>query len=318
MIFNKIKFNYNLKLIEDCFNDQKYSKVWELLQENQKAPYYFDLVDITIHKYLNNSNHSSFYSKKFFWISSYEMEDTQYISNFLNYYLSESAEFAFISNEYKDLVNNSFNNLNSSKLPLEIKFDLIVNNSNFYQNLILINQNKNLNISFTHSAFFEGKNNKFLIYPQSTACSLFIINNPFKLYNRYRMQGASHQEGLNHLAGEVNNTNLDSYKYKLYENRQSWSINSKSWLDENVQNTFRGKVINFIDLTKNPEDVLTQIIYHLKQSGLDLNVNFDLVEKFTKENPIPHMPDFEMSNQELKQVSNLLDQSIIEEYKFNN
>lgn len=132
------------------------------------------------------------------------------------------------------------------------------------------------------------------------------------------MQGASHQEGLNHLAGEVNNTNLDSYKYKLYENRQSWSINSKSWLDENVQNTFRGKVINFIDLTKNPEDVLTQIIYHLKQSGLDLNVNFDLVEKFTKENPIPHMPDFEMSNQELKQVSNLLDQSIIEEYKFNN
>ena len=43
--------------------------------------------------------------------------------------------------------------------------------------------------------------------------------------------------------------NLD---YLLNENRQSWSVNAQSWLNNNVQNTY-GRIIEYEKLINEPK-----------------------------------------------------------------
>ena len=46
----------------------------------------------------------------------------------------------------------------------------------------------------------------------------------------------------------------------------------------------RGRIIEYEKFINDPQDTLMDIIYHLKQSGLELDINFEDIEIFIDKN----------------------------------
>ena len=317
MIFNKIKLNYNIKLLDDLFLHKKYEQIATLLYDQSKNIYFNDLVYYLTNKYLSGNEHNNLFKKKLIWIVSYDLEDTLYINKFVDFYFNKINYKSFAIFDYKKLLLNLLKGSILKDLN-EINFELLINNSKFYQNLILMSQSHQNLFATTNSAFFEAPGNKLFAYPQSTACAFFILNNPYKLYQRYKLQNNSHQESLNELLNHdlEKNTSLIENGYKISENRQDWNTHSKSWLDENVQNSFRGKTILTDNLEANTSDALLEILYHFKQSGIDIDINFNLVDLFLEKNPFVNQKIIDISNQEAKQITNFIDNNLLEDHNF--
>ena len=98
--------------------------------------------------------------------------------------------------------------------------------------------------------------------------------------------------------------------FKVYENRKNINVNIKSWTDENVINTFKGKIISYQKLLNNTEEVLVEILYHLKQYGMPVNVNIDDVKNFITDNELNNNTDGVLSNKDAKFLNKNLDQTI--------
>ena len=107
------------------------------------------------------------------------------------------------------------------------------------------------------------------------------------------------------LNSEQNNNDI-----KVYENRTNININKKSWTDPNVVNTFKGKIINYDDLLVNTEEVLLEIIFHLKQYGFEMDVNVEDIKEFISKNKIENNDKNELSNNEKKFLEKNLDEEI--------
>ena len=319
MVLNKIKYNYNLKIIEDLFIQNKYEEIELSLKKFKSNPYYTNLVNLISNKYLSSNKHTSFFRKKFIWIASFDQNEIEPINQFLNFYLAKNLKNSFHIGGYKELISNTLSNTKGNNFPNIIDFDSIVQNSFLFQNLALFDNDNEILFANTNAAFFEAPNNKFLIYPQSTLCSFYVIRNPYKLYEKYKHHYGSSQGALNEiLNSDMQNNENQKLNYFLNENRQSWNINAQSWLNNNVQNTYRGRVIEYEKLISKPQDTLIEIVYHLKQSGLDLDINFDDIDSFINQNHLPKEETFSepLSNKEMKMVKNSLDESILDQYKY--
>ena len=317
MIINRIKLNYNIKLVDDYFKEKKYENIIQLLQSQQRSSIFYNLVQYVISKHLVQKDHMNFSPSKFVWISSYDLEDTTYLNSFLKFYLPQTLSQSSIVDHYQSLFSSTFEKLKIKNFPTQITFEEVVSSSYLHQLLISIHLNKDLIFANTQAAFFEAPQNKFLIFPQTTLCHFYIIRNPYKLYGKYKKTLQNSQEALNELNNTNDNSiNHSSLQYTVHENRQNWGVNAKSWVNKNVQNTYRGKVIKYEAFINNPEDALTEVVYHLKQSGANIDVKFDLIEDFVKSNPLSEIESDEISNKEIKMVQGALDQSVMTEYDY--
>ena len=65
MIFNKIKFNYNIKVLDDLFANKKYTEIWNLLKKQQDEPYFINLLIYILEKFLSNPENSGFYQRNY-------------------------------------------------------------------------------------------------------------------------------------------------------------------------------------------------------------------------------------------------------------
>jgi len=322
MIFNKIKLNYNIKIIDDFFSNKQYKKVNQLLQDKRSDPnLFYSLTNYVYQKYLIHNSHNNFFDKKFIWVVSYDLDDTIYINKFLNEYLA-SQEISFIQDNYKDYYSKNMSVLNLNQFPKKLNFDELVAYSQLLQNILLLNDKSQYFIMSTKAAFYEAPDNKFLIYPNTSLTFLSIIRNPLTLYRKYKSVSVNNQDALNKLINfslsDVENENYNSpMTHSLIENSQNWNANTKSWSDENVKNTFRGKQIRYEDLIQNTNDILVEIVYHLKQSGMNIDVDFDLIKKFVDENTLTE-ENFSQdeSSSEIKMLTNNLDRDLLEEFKY--
>ena len=88
----------------------------------------------------------------------------------------------------------------------------------------------------------------------------------------------------------------------IEENTQNWPINVSSWAGPNVTSTFRGFVIKYEDLTSNPKQIFAEVVGHLVQSGLKINLNYQDIDDFIRDNPFENksFDNVEVSNKELK------------------
>ncbi len=315
MIINRIKLNYNIKLLDDYFQNKDYENVIKLFQGQEKSAIYYNLAQYAVNKYLIQQKYFDFTPSKFVWISSFDLADTSYLKNFLKFYLPKALNQSSLIDDYKAIFSSTFENLNIKNFPKHIAFDEVVRNSFLHQLMISMHSKTDLIFTSTSAAFFETPQNKFLIFPQTTLCHFYLIRNPHSLYQRYKDSFQNSQEALN----ELNDTNekQNDFNFVVEENRQNWGSNAKSWTNKNVQSTFRGKVIKYEDLLNNSEDILNEVVYHLKQSGADIDVRFDLIEDFVKNNPISEIKLDHHSHNELKMVQGALDQSVMDEYDYN-
>ena len=328
MVLNNIKFNYNTKLIDDYFKNNNYQEIKLLLQKQKKNNFlYYKLFAYINNNYLNKIEHSNFFDNKFIWIISYDLDDTNIIIKFLNFYINKNEKKDFIFDQYESILAKSLSQIPEKNLNSEINFEKTVNHSDLYQNLILLDNFNNQIVANMSAAFFEAPNQKRLIYPQMTNSFFYVLQSPFKLYQRYKKMFLSSEAALD----ELNNYYekmvsyekhiLDMHEIKISSNRQNFKTNFNSWTNENVKNSYKGMLIPYLDIIKNPEETLNNLLYHIKENGLNIPINFDYVEEFIKNNSDLFSFEIEnesLSNKEKKMISNVLDEDIIKQFNLEN
>lgn len=313
-LLNKIKLNYNLKLFQDYIKDQKFEEAFSLIQDvKKKNEINFFLLLRNSQKILNNLP-SDFYNKKIVWTISYDLLDLSYINNFLDYYLSKNLNLSFSLENFAISLNKYFTNLDPKSQDKNIQFDDFITQSNFFQNLLLFDINKDYLFLNSCSSFFETSEKNFFIYPNITYCYFYIINRPEDLLlrykNKYNSSEASYDELFNYNDKQFLSHHQENQIFKVYENRKNININVQSWTNENVINTYKGKIISYKRLLNDTEEVLLEILYHLKQYGMSLEINIDDVKQYISNNELNNKNDGVLSNKDLKFLNKNIDQTI--------
>lgn len=313
-LLNKIKLNYNLKLFQDYIKDQKFEEACTLIQEIKKKDEINFFLLLRNSQNLINKLPSDFYKKKIIWTISYDLQDLSYINNFLDYYLSKNLNLTFSVENFANSLNQYFTNLNPKNQEKNIQFNDFITQSNFFQNLLLFESNKDYLFLSSCASFFETSKKNFFIYPNITFCYFYIINRPEDLLLRYKKiynsTEASYDELFNYNDKQFLSHQQENQVFKVYENRKNINVNVKSWTDENVVNTYKGKIISYQRLLNETEEVLIEILYHLKQYGMPIEINIDDVKQFIIDNELNNKIDGLMSNKDMKFLNKNLDQSI--------
>ena len=320
-LINNIKFNYNIKLMDEYFENKKYDKALATLAQKNERNFklYFNLLKYINSKYLTNHEHEKFYKNKINWIVTFDNQEAEYINKFLNFYFDQTDRNSYYNNFYPSILKQICIDKKIIDFGNEIKFEGFINFSNLFQTLILIHLNKSFCFLNTQAAFFESTANKYFTYPNISKSYLFIIRDPRELYLRYKTKYQSANEALNELHNFDNRLVKDQYvdnNLDVFENRQSWNIHTKSWIDPNVKSTFNGKIINYTDLLSDPEDQLISILYHLKESGNDIQVDYKLVREFLNLNLPEKSEPIDFSKNEEKLILRDLDRQLLDLFRF--
>lgn len=280
----KIKLNYNYKLFHNYISNKDFNSAYQLILDLSKE----DQSDFFI--FLRNiqnqlSNFSTELVKnKIIWIISYDSNDTLYLNEFINYYLSRNSNISFHIDNFVSALNKNLSKLNLDDKTNEIKFNDFKLNSNFYQNLVLFALRKDFLFLNTRAAFFETNNNSYLIYPNTTFCYFYISRSPESLFSKYKdvygsAEGA-YDELFNFNKKEILTSAHEGLRYQIYENRTNINTHFESWTDPNVISTYRGKILDYNKLFNEKEDILLEVLYHLKQFGLDMEINIKDIKNF--------------------------------------
>lgn len=319
---NKIKYNYNVKLIEDHLSNNEFQQIHKLIQNHQQqnSPLFWDLMT-----WLDNNStddiQQRIFNKKIIWIFSFDSEDTKILNSFLEFYMQHTNN-NYTLTSYPQKLSENFESLNINLKNKIIEFSDFVNSSSLFQNLIICCEKKEFIILNSAAAFFETNNNKYFFYPKMTSCYFFIHQNPANLYKKYFLKYQSQEAALNELFSKNEkyqiSESLNEKNYKIFENRTDWNVHTKSWTDPNVVSTYKGKLINYDHFKNNIEESLIEVLFHLKQYSNEIEIDYSLVEKFVENNNFPSKYEHELSNKERKILSRNIDKSLLKtlDYQF--
>ena len=303
-LLKKIKLNYNLKLLDDFISNQKFDEAYNLICETNKKDKLSFFLLLKNSQNLLTKLEADFYKKKIIWTISYDLSDVSYIDKFLNYYLSRNVNFSFYTDNFASSLNNYFQKLAINGQAKSIEFQDFISQSNLYQNLLLFDLDKDYLFLKSCASFFETSQKNFFIHPNITFCYFYIINSPEELFlrykNKYGSAEASYDELFNFNDKQYLSADQKDQEFKVYENRKNINVNIKSWSDENVLSTYKGKIISYERLLGNTQDVLLEILYHLKQFGMNIDINLEDIKSFVTNNRIEKNIDGNLSNNEKK------------------
>ncbi len=280
----KIKLNYNYKLFHNYISNKDFNSAYQLIldlsKEDQRD---FFIFLRNIQNQLSNFS-TELVKNKIIWIISYDSNDTLYLNEFINYYLSRNSNISFHIDNFVSALNKNLSELNLDDKTNEIKFNDFKLNSNFYQNLVLFSLRKDFLFLNSRAAFFETNNKSYFIYPNTTFCYFYISRSPESLFSKYKdvygsAEGA-YDELFNFNKKEILTSAHEGQRYQIYENRTNINTHFESWTDPNVISTYRGKILDYNKLFIEKEDILLEVLYHLKQFGLDMEINIKDIKNF--------------------------------------
>jgi hypothetical protein len=170
----------------------------------------------------------------------------------------------------------------------------------------------NVNFKFLHNEipFFSSENNYNFTRQSLTQAYILILNNPYEVYSKIKKLVNQDQEiarniflNLDQKAQEDSYSNVN-FKFPS----KGWHIHTDSWSDQNVLTSLRGKIISKKEINNNTFETLSSVILHLIQSGVEMELNYDLIELFINNNPIKNSYEgIELSNREKKFLSSFVD-----------
>ena len=313
-LLKKIKLDYNIKLFKEHIANKNFEQAYQLivnLKKKNELEFFLLLKNIADNL---SSLPANFYKQKIIWTVSYDTSDLSFINKFINFYISRNFTGSFQNLNY---TNTLAQYLSNSKIDVEnqsLIFKDFVEYSNLYQNILLFDNKCDYLFLETCASFFETSNKKLFTNPNLTFCYFYVVANPETLFMRYKKKFNSTEGSFN----EMFNFNSELFlnyeqannDIKAYENRTNININKKSWTDPNVVNTFKGKIINYDNLLSDTEEVLLEIIFHLKQYGFDIAVNNEDIKDFISGNKIEDHYRSALSNNEKKFLEKNLDEEI--------
>ena len=321
-IFNKIKLNYNLKLLDDLISNQKNKEILALLRDAKakNKDIFFHLLRHLNHQYSHKPNAVNLFQNKLILINSFQLDDCSYLTKFLNFYFSKT-NYEYYSDNLADSIAADLDQMKLKYFPKQIDFDHMVEFSDFFINSILLDQNEKSCFLTSNSAFFEShKKTKYFIYPNTSAAFFFIHENPLKIFSHLKEKYSDTQRALNDLCN-MEKSLISSQKnivnHQVLENRQSWGIYAQSWLDPNVLNTYRGLAIRNEEFSLRPEEVLTKVIFHLIQAGLKIEVDYEAIGEFIRDNKfMPKEFSSDISKKERKLLINNIDKKVLKDLEY--
>ena len=308
---NNFRLQYHTKHIEKFLDEENSTEIFSYLKElkkNKELFYHLSLKYIS--KFINKTN-DDILENKIIFINSFLDEDLDFCSRFLQYYFQN--------------IDNSFGNISSylSEVDAIIKkdelvdFNVLINESYFFQWMILNNHKDKYKFIHNNLPFFSSQNNYNFTKSSLAQSYLLILNDPYTVYHKIKTQNNNDQEKARNIFLNLDNQSEKKTigKTNFLLSKKGWHINSQSWTDPNVLNSLRGKVILKKDLVNDTYDTLSSIILHLVQSGVKMDLNYDLIESFINKNPISSEITYDISNKEKKFIDQYTSQ-ILNQYDF--
>ena len=307
-LIKKIKYNYLVKLIVDHITNKNFEKAYEEIKNLKNSdPLIYFFVLKSIDKHLNDLSNVNLHKKKIIWTISFDSDDQKYINKFLQFYLNINYKGLFYAGNFAQSLSHYFSSFKGHGVPEEIKFNEIVKNAGLFQNLLLYNNEQDLFIFDTCAAFFESKPKNYLIYPNTTLCYFYVIRDLKDLFLRYKKKLETAEEAYNELFNYTEKLYLsDTLKedqFKVYENKTNYNTNINSWSDPNVVSAYKGKLISYDELVNDTENILIDVVQHLKQYHSDLKVDYETIKKYINENEFPKDQQLDISKSEDKFLS---------------
>ena len=308
----KIKSEYNTKLFNDYVSNQKYDLAYQLVLDlkGKDQDDFFLFLKSTHNQFIDLPQ--DFYKKKIIWTLSYDLTDTSFVNKFLNHYLIKNSKSTFDAKNYTNTLSDYFSKNKIGNEEDKITFNDFLKYSSLYQNLLLFDCDKEYLFLDSCASFFENNQKDYFTNTNIVFCYFYIIASPEILYLRYKNIYKTSEASFNEMFNfsDQNYLNPEQAKLKVYENRTDLNTNIKSWTDSNVINSFKGKIISYQRLLDETEEVLIEILFHLKQYNFDIEINMDDIKNFISSNNIEPIKNIQLSNNEKKFLNRNLDQTI--------
>ncbi len=306
MLLKKIKTNYLNKIFEDLVKNDDFSSIIKeldkLKKDNQEL--YNLFLSRILNTYFKSDKGQYFFQNKIIWLNSFELSDATIIRDFMLFYFKEKGYLNIFPTTYVEALNN----LSDKHLNKKINFQELIENSFFYQYEILQSDDSKNKLILNNHVFFEKLPDKFFTHYYLTQCFFYVVRNPIHLYAKYR-KNYNQIAALNMISGldeEIINENQSNHN-QVENTTKSWATNVSSWTNQNVMNTFRGLIIKYENLMEDPVQSFAEVISHLIQSGMEIDVDYELIDFYINEHKEKFSGDLEfsedISNQEKKKLS---------------
>lgn len=314
-LITNIKYHYHKKILQDLLSTNNYHDFFRALskQKNHKKLYIKLLLEFLLDA-IKNPNFDVL-PAKITWVNSFMKQDATYIKNFLRSYVhlnDQTQDDVFYEHQIVRI-------LKETEDLQKITFNDFINFSFMYQYLIL-DENKNpLQIIANHLPFFSTPKNLNFTNSHLTQCYFYIVDHPYTVYEKLKI---SNNNDLNSTRSYFLNVDSQTLKEKINGvdveiNKMGWHTHFGSWTSPNVINALKGKVILKKDLINNTFDTLSSIILHLIQSGADIKIDYEFIEKYVSNNKIEPLDNntHSISQKEKKFIDNYVG-NILESYNF--
>lgn len=302
-LINNIKAHYHNNFIADNLQKNNILEIKEYFKKiNQKnSKEFIDLSKKYIYQLHQHQDADIFFDKSLIWLNSFDKSDLDVLKKFLNYYFVKTNYQNFVINSYAHFLDQIMNFYNQN--IKSVSFKDLLSLSSLYQYLITLNNAPNDVYIENTAAFFEYEGKNYMIQPQTTACYILMERNPIELYLHYKnLYGKEY--ALNAICNldKSHSTYITDSQFELQENKQSWATNSKSWKDPNVLLSHRGLVVLMDELINDPMSIFSNIIAHMKESSINIELNYDVIQNFVNEhqNLFQKSPSIEISQNEKK------------------
>jgi len=284
-LINKINFQYKFRVLKELFDLKKYDEFFKELKKienNQKN--FLDLSKAFVSAIIKD-NENDIFSSKIVWLNSFILDDLSYLNKFIIYYMGQQQKNIDQIKTYEEEIAEVFKDKELKKITFEDHLD----NSYLYQWLILQNSIRECIFINNQMPFFSTKNNYNFTKVTLTNCFISIVDHPYNIYQTIKNQNDNDIEKSRNIFLNLDNRSIffGLKNLTIEINRQGWHTNLSSWKDPNVLNSLRGKIIYKSDLINNTYETLSSVIFHLIQSGIKIEIDYEIIQKFVSSNPAP-------------------------------
>ena len=307
---NKFKYHYHSKHLETLSKGKNYLELVSYLEKLSSDRKTFH--DLSL-KYINNviaNLNEDISKKKIVWINSFLNEDQKYVLSFIENYLSNFNSLKQNIKSYQEEINDIL--IKSEQIDL----NTLINHSYFFQWMIINKENLSYKFISNNLPFFSTEEHYNFSKSNITQAYIHVISHPYKVYQYIKRKNNNDAEIARNIFLNLDQKALhqDYNKTNFYLSKKGWHTNTQSWTDANVVNSLRGKIISTKELQNNNYEVLSSIILHLIQSGVEIELNYDLIENYVKNNSYEQNDTYEEISTKEKKFLDQYVSDIIDSY----
>ncbi len=302
-IIQNIKYQYQLKLLEDLLKNNKYSEINSNLENycNSNPVIGYSLLIKLIPQILNITSEEKILNDNLVLINSFDKSDCDILLKFINFYFSK---INFPKYEISSYQNELISAIKSLKNDKEILPEDIFQNSIYYQSILTYLKSNVIQFLDNQFAFFSTKSNLNFTNIRLTRCYFLLIDHPYFVFQKLKERLQSKDIAINEfLNSDDKPLSHEHDGIKLHITRKDWSVYTNSWSDPNVANTLKGAILKKDEYYSNPEEFFGSIILHLRQSNFDIPLDYSLISEYISSISLKRdVQTINLSNREKKAI----------------